>query len=82
MHENDKRRTRRVNGMQKLLEQTYNKIKEDGLKMITKQLCKDCEHDIRFEDRPYGLLVAECKMRCEEYDPHDPVGCIKWRGRR
>ena len=30
MHENDKRRTRRVNGMQKLLEQTYNKIKEDG----------------------------------------------------
>lgn len=30
MHENDKRRTGRVNGMQKLLEHTYNKIKEDG----------------------------------------------------
>lgn len=30
MHENYQRRTGRVNGMQKLLEQTYNKIKEDG----------------------------------------------------
>ena len=50
--------------------------------MIVACLCEDCEHDIRFEDKPYGLLVAECKMHCEEYEPHKPVECIHWRGKK
>ena len=47
--------------------------------MIRECLCSECEHDIRFNDGTYGLLVAECKKGCEEYDPHEPVTCINWR---
>lgn len=49
-------------------------------KIICKRVCSQCEHDIRFEDKPYGLLVAECKLGCEVYDPHTPIECAKWRG--
>ena len=49
--------------------------------MIVKSLCSECDHDIRFEDKTYGLLVAECKLDCDEYDPHSPVECINWRGK-
>ena len=50
--------------------------------MITKQLCQDCQHDLRLEDHPYGLLVAECKKQCKEYDPHKPIHCTNWRGKK
>ena len=50
--------------------------------MITKCLCSECEHDIRFEDKPYGLLVAECKIGCKQYDSRTPVECIHWRGKK
>ena len=50
--------------------------------MIILNLCSNCKHDIRFEDKPYGLLVAECKLGCGEYDPHDPVECINWRSKK
>ena len=50
--------------------------------MITKCLCSTCDHDIRFEDKPYGLLVAECKLECEQYNPEEPVECINWRSKK
>ena len=56
------------------------KSKEQEM-MIVKSLCSECDHDIRFEDKTYGLLVAECKLDCDEYDPHTPVECINWRGK-
>ena len=57
----------------------FNAHKE---KVISKQLCQDCEHDIRVADDTYGWLVAECKIGCTQYDSRLPVECHQWRGKR